>query len=500
MSKARREARGERRRNCLNVMEGVKNVAQALDDSLQDTFRDAAIELFGGAMLGGLPSARLADGLYVLAKGLTTACTLAYLALKVPGWVNDRAKVKERLVRAFIAADIYVEKQRRDIGDGNVKPYRVFPTIERVTITSSCTTVNLRLPIEMAPSMIERNEWVFQSTFGPTAHLVNDKGGRFRLLIPKKLPAKIAYDVEKAKASVKMAGSFSLYIGEAYNGSVTVDLKQTPHVALVGATGWGKSTALRVILNTWLQVYGPDRLRLFLGDLKMTEFGLYRNVPHVEGNIAVRRSEVVAMLAVVYDVLLYRQELFHATGAIDLDEYEEMTGERLPYVVVCIDEVASLEGETAAHEVLEEIGQLGRSFGIFLILSQQRVDREVMDGKLKNNLNVRIAYRMSDDLNSRMLIGKPDAASLDVKGRCYVKLATDLVEVQTPWLSPKEARVMIEDIKQRYARYKKAPLTPPINPDVPQAVELNEEQSAELRELLNALMEQQEVLPRARTR
>lgn len=472
----------------MNVLESV---ATAVDDYLQDFFREIVIELFGGTMLGGLPSARLADGLYVLAKGITTACVLTYCALKVPGWVNDRIKVKERLVRGFIAAGIYVEKQHRDLGDGKIKSYRIFPTIERVSVAGSCTTVNLHLPIGMDPSVIESRAWVFQQMFGPTAQLVNDKAGRFRLQIPKELPPKVAYSFEIARAAMKKAGGFPLYIGEAYNGSVAVDLKQTPHVGLVGVTGWGKSTALRVILNTWLQVYGPDRLRLFLGDLKMTEFGLYRGVPHVEGNIAVRRSEVVAMLAEVLDVLRYRQERFHDADATDLDEYEELTGERLPFVVVCIDEVASLEGETAAHDVLEEIGQLGRSFGIFLVLSQQRVDREVMDGKLKNNLNVRIAYRMSDDLNSRMLLGKPDAADLQVKGRCYVKDATHMREVQTPWLAPKEARAQIIEIKQRFAGVKKTPLIPPINPDIPQPVELNQQESNELQELLRALMDQE---------
>ncbi|MED1850372.1 FtsK/SpoIIIE domain-containing protein [Brevibacillus borstelensis] len=472
------------------------NVLRLFDYYLQDLARNLLIDLLGGSILGGLPTYRLADGLYLLIKTITLAYGAAYTALKAPGWISDKAKVKEMLVRAFIEAGVYVEKQRKDWGDGKMKPYRVFPTIERVAIAANCTTINLRLPIGMEPDLIERKAWVFQSVFGATAELVNDRAGRFRILIPKPLSAKIPYSLETAQAALQRAGGFALYVGEAYNGSVAVDLKQAPHVGLVGVTGWGKSTALRVILNTWLQTYGPDRLRLFLGDLKMTEFGLYRGAPHVEGAIAVRRAEVVAMLAEVHEVLLYRQEMFHQAGAVDLDEYEELTGECLPYVVVCIDEVASLEGEAAAHDILEEIGQLGRSFGIFLVLSQQRVDREVMDGKLKNNLNVRIAYRMSDDMNSKMFLGTSAAAGIDTKGRCYVKRATETVEVQTPWLSPKEARAQVEEIKRRYAGAAKAPLLPPINPSVPQPVEANDQESAELRELLNALM-QEEVPPHA---
>jgi DNA segregation ATPase FtsK/SpoIIIE, S-DNA-T family len=475
------------------------NFLRMLDDHLQDLARDLMIELFGGTIIGA-PTRWVADGLYLLAKCLTTAFLGVYCVLKAPGWISESAKVKERLVRAFIEAGVYVEKQRRDLGDGKIKPYRIFPTIERVAIAANCTTVNLRLPTGMDPAVIEGRAWVFQSVFGPTAQLVNDGASRFRLVVPAALPSRTAYSLEKAQNALQQAGGIALYIGEAYDGSVAINLKQSPHVGLVGVTGWGKSTALRVVLNTWLQVFGPDRLRLFLGDLKSTEFGIYRGVPHVEGSIAVRRAEVTAMLAEVREILRYRQELFHAAGAIDLDEYEELTGERVPFVVVCLDEVASLEGETAAHEVLEEIGQLGRSFGIFLVLSQQRVDREVMDGKLKNNLNVRIAFRMSDDMNSKMFLGTTAAAAISVKGRCYVKEATELKEVQTPWLSPKETRAQIEEVKRRYAGVEKAPLLPPINPHVPQPVELNEEESDELRELLNALMQQEEVPPHARTR
>ncbi|KKX53281.1 MULTISPECIES: FtsK/SpoIIIE domain-containing protein [Brevibacillus] len=480
----------------MNLLERVESVLFSIDFGLQDLFRDIALELFGSAILGGFPTFRVADGVYLLFKSLTVASVAAYCALKAPGWVSSSAKVKEQLVRAFIESGVYLEKQRRDWGDGKLKPYRIFPTIERVAIAANCTTASLRLPIGMDPELIERKAWVFQRVFGPTAQLVNDRAGRFRLLIPRTLPSKIPYSLETAQEALQRAGGFALYIGEAYNGSVAVDLKQAPHVGLVGVTGWGKSTALRVILNTWLQTYGPDRLRLFLADLKMTEFGLYRGAPHVEGAIAVRRAEVVAMLAEVHEVLLYRQEMFHQAGAVDLDEYEELTGERIPYVVVCIDEVASLEGETAAHEILEEIGQLGRSFGIFLVLSQQRVDREVMDGKLKHNLNVRIAYRMSDDLNSKMFLGSTAAAGINTKGRCFVKQATETSEVQTPWLSPKEARSQIEEVKRRYAGVKKT-LLPPINPTVPQPTELNEQESDDLRELLNALMEDQEVPPHA---
>lgn len=463
------------------------NVFKWLDNELEDLCRDVFLELFGGT-LAGAPTRWVADGVYLLAKTLTGASVAAYGALRLPRLIDPTVRVKERLTDAFIQAGIHLTRERRDLGDGKMKPYRVFPTIERVTQNEQGISVSLKLPTGMDPAMIEQRSWVFQNVFGSTAKLINDGAGRYRLAVPVALPGTIPYSLEVAQKAMESAGGFALYVGESDGGSVAIDLQKQPHVGLVGVTGWGKSTALRCMLNSWLQTYSPDRLRLFLGDMKMSEFGMYRSVPHVEGKIAVRRAEVAAMLAEVHNILVYRQELFYEAGAIDQQEYEEMTGERLPFVVVCIDEVASLEGETAVHEVLEEIGQMGRSLGIFLILSQQRVDREVMDGKLKNNLNVRISYRMSDDMNSTMFLGTPDAAHINVKGRCYVKAALDMDEVQTPWISPQEARAQLDEVRRRYAGHKKKPLYVRVNPEITPEVELTKQESDELRRLVEELM------------
>ncbi|MED4586686.1 FtsK/SpoIIIE domain-containing protein [Brevibacillus choshinensis] len=475
------------------------NILSWIDNGLRDVIREVFLELFGGVILGA-PTRWVSDGIYLLAKVLSAGVTGATVALKAPGWISNTSKVKERLIQAFIQSEIYLESHRRDWGDGQTKTLRTFPAIERVTVNDAGTIVTLRLPVGMDPTLIEDKAWVFQNVFGATAHLLNDKGGWFRLAIPKSLPTEIPYNFEKARAVIEMTGGFAFYVGESNDGSVAFDLVKKPHVGVIGVTGWGKSSGLRCALNTWLQCYDPNHLRLFLGDLKMTEFGSYKGVPHVEGTIAVRRKEVVAMLSEVHEVLLYRQQQFYEVGATDLNEYVEMTGERMPYVVVCIDEVASLEGEAAAHDVLEEIGQMGRSFGIFLIASQQRIDSEIMDGKLKNNLNVRIAYRTSDEMNSRMFLGTSVASEINTPGRCYVKDTNSTKEVQTPWLSPKESREQIEAVKQRYNQFKKMPLIPPVNSHVPQPVELNDEESADLRELLGVLMQSEGETKHARTR
>ncbi|GIP25040.1 hypothetical protein J23TS9_01700 [Paenibacillus sp. J23TS9] len=102
--------------------------------------------------------------------------------------------------------------------------------------------------------------------------------------------------------------------------------------------------------------------------------------------------------------LLDRHEVAHVN---DLPEWE-----RPPYIVLAVDEVALLKKEMDIMEGIDEISTIGRALGVFLILSMQRPDATVLDGKLKNNLTVRMAFRHADEINSRITIGSGEAAEI----------------------------------------------------------------------------------------
>ncbi|MBM7592229.1 FtsK/SpoIIIE domain-containing protein [Brevibacillus fulvus] len=468
------------------MMRELWNSLKEWNDVMDDFIGSVMFELFGATFVG-IPSASLGKPLSVLTKMIAGAYIGANLYTRLPSLLSKKAQVRYRLTNSFLHSGLFLTIKRRDIGDGQIKEVRVFPKINDVKIASKLTEVRISLPLGMAPEMIQQREWAFQRTFGDTTQLIEDSPGHYRLRIPAALPDSFRYDYEQARTILERTGGFPVYVGESSEGPVAINLQKTPHIGIVGVTGWGKSSLLRIILNSWLRYYSPDRLRLFLADLKMSEFGMYERVPHVEGRVAVRKHEVRSMLSEVHEILLARQEMFYNAGAIDQEEYEEMTGEKLPFIVVAIDEVAALRKETEIHDVLDDIAAMGRSLGVFLILSQQRADKEVIDGRLKNNLNIRIAFRMSDELNSRMFLENGLAAKIKVKGRSLVKDTTDLLETQTPWLDTKEARAMIAEIKDKYRDHRKKPLLVKINGEVPQDVELNAQDNKDLLDLVMQL-------------
>lgn len=134
-------------------------------------------------------------------------------------------------------------------------------------------------------------------------------------------------------------------------------------------------------------------------------------------------------------------------GLANIDDLPEQ--ERPPYIVLAIDEVALLKKERDLMDGIEEISAIGRALGVFLILSMQRPDSDVLDGKLKNNLTVRMAFRHSDEINSRITLGSGEAADIQQsqKGRMVLKL-DGLTTVQGPYLDLPKAKALLEPYKR----------------------------------------------------
>ncbi|MED4783425.1 FtsK/SpoIIIE domain-containing protein [Brevibacillus choshinensis] len=379
-------------------------------------------------------------GKTAIASGMVYVCGRAAPYLISPN--------RQRMQRAFRLADICIKRKKYGLVNGG-KPYEstTYPTIEHVSKTTDKLAISFRLPVGFNPAELERKEYVFRQIFGPSAFLHRSDDRFYQLIVTKPVPTTIPYNFPLIEEAFHKTGGLPVFAGIDQSGSlVCYDMRTKPHLGIVGVTGYGKSSMLRVLLCSWLQYFRSDQMHLYLGDLKKTEFQQYDGVPHVR-QVAVRRTEVTRMLQGVCRLLDERSTLMSDVGARNIDQYQQRTGKALPFVVVCIDEVALLSKEKQAHECLDEIGAIGRSLGVFLVLSQQRADAEIIGGRLKNNLNVRIAYRMSDALNSRMFLESDAAAGLTTPGRAIVKEPDRVSEVQTPWLDEEEADMIIERLR-----------------------------------------------------
>jgi S-DNA-T family DNA segregation ATPase FtsK/SpoIIIE len=134
----------------------------------------------------------------------------------------------------------------------------------------------------------------------------------------------------------------------------------------------------------------------------------------------------------------------------------------LPNIVFCLDEFALLRTEKKIVRMIEDISAIGRALGVYLVMSMQRPDAEVITGKLKNNLTVRMAFRQSDAINSRVALGSKEAAKITVeqKGRFFLKLEK-VGELQAPELTLDKAKHFLQSYKVEKPRTKDGGETAP---------------------------------------
>ncbi|MGQ0422416.1 FtsK/SpoIIIE domain-containing protein, partial [Bacillus sp. HC-Mk] len=143
--------------------------------------------------------------------------------------------------------------------------------------------------------------------------------------------------------------------------------------------------------------------------------------------------EMNIMLQKVWNDIRERRKLM-ATYEVDhIDEYNKLhPDKRKPYILLAIDEVAMLQDEKECMTIIEKISAVGRALGIFLMLSMQRPDAKVLDGKLKLNMTVRMGFRCADSINSKIM-GTPGAEHLEQSGQMILKLH-GLKKVKAPYL------------------------------------------------------------------
>lgn len=345
----------------------------------------------------------------------------------------EKLTVRKKLVETFKSAGIHLGTEERYI----------FPKIRKVTTSEHSTKITFSLPTGLDPHLLKKNYYVFQQKFGKNIE-IDGEIKTFQLTVFKSvLPSVLQYDY-KSYTVYFCDKSIPIVTGADINGNTIVyDMVKNPHLLIAGETGSGKSTQLRSILTTLIKALPPDRLELYLCDLKRSEFHLFRHVEHVRG-LFMSTREMMPMLQHLQKEMRSRGDLLDAHEVSHIDELQASP----PYIVLCIDEVALLQNEKKLMELVEEISAIGRALGVFLILSMQRPDRKVLDGKLKNNLTVRMGFKCADLINSR-IIGTPGSEKLKEQGRALLKIPTfsDSKEIQAPYLSLEKAKKLLEDYK-----------------------------------------------------
>lgn len=356
----------------------------------------------------------------------------------VKEWLKKR-KYRYQLEEVFKKAKIYDEHITR----GGKVP--IYPKIHDVYEGKESVRYTFTLPNGVNPEQIHKKWFCFQQILGENL-MIEGNIKKFILHVFHSHGGLQLYDYcYKQWQPLLQKYRLPIVVGRDQFGKMIVyDMVEsnTPHLLIAGETGSGKSSMVRVVLSTLIQYMSPDQLHLYLGDLKNSEFHFLRRVKHVK-DVCMEEMEMATMLKKLWKEVLYRRKLMEEYEVDHIDEYNKLNlDNQKPYILLAIDEVAMLQDEKECMTTVEKISAVGRSLGIFLMLSMQRPDAKVLDGKLKLNMTVRMGFKCDGIINSNIM-GTPGAEELEQSGQMILKL-NGLRKVQAPYLTLNKAKVIVE--------------------------------------------------------
>lgn len=356
----------------------------------------------------------------------------------VKDWLHKR-HLKNQLIEVFGKAGLYVDHQTRC---GKVP---IYPKIHDITSSKTNLQYVFTIPNGLDPKAIEKKWFCFQQILGRNIAINGDiKKFVLNVFHSDAGLKQYNYSYKKWLPLLKQCRLPVVVGRDQFHKQIVYDMvdSNTPHLLIAGETGSGKSSMVRVVLSTLIQYMSPERLHLYLGDLKNSEFHFLRRVKHVK-EVCMEEIEMKIMLQKMWKEIRERRKLMEEYEVDHIDEYNKLNpNEQKPYILLAIDEVAMLQDEKECMTTVEKISAVGRALGVFIMLSMQRPDSQVLNGKLKLNMTVRMGFKCADTINSNIM-GTPGSEHLEQSGQMILKL-NGLKKVQAPYLELNKAKQIVE--------------------------------------------------------
>lgn len=232
------------------------------------------------------------------------------------------------------------------------------------------------------------------------------------------------------------------------------DVGRMPHLLVAGATGSGKSVCLNTLIVSLLYANGPDDLKLIMVDPKRVELQVYNGIPHLVTPVITDVDKTVNSLKWALREMDRRFDVLSKFGARDIESYNARTQDKLPYIVVVVDELADLM-VTAMAEVegpIVRLAQMSRAVGIHLVLATQRPSVDVLTGLIKANIPARIAFAVASSTDSRTILDSMGAEKLIGRGDMLFQ-TSDMASprrIQGSFVADDEIGRVVEFLKGKY--------------------------------------------------
>ena len=257
----------------------------------------------------------------------------------------------------------------------------------------------------------------------------------------------------------KRVHPMSFVLGKDINGTIQFcNLDKMPHLLVAGSTGSGKSVCLNTMLISMLYKSSPEDVRFILIDPKTVEFSVYANLPHLlTPHIITTKEQAINALNWAIKEMEYRYTLLQQNEVVNIKEYNNLSivkdgiVNKLPYIVIVIDELNDLMIETKREmeERIMKLAQKSRAAGIHLVIATQRPSVDVITGTIKANLPSRIAFALTNFADSKTVLDMGGAEKLLGRGDSLFK-PNDMPEprrIQGAYISSAEVSAVVKFIK-----------------------------------------------------
>lgn len=283
--------------------------------------------------------------------------------------------------------------------------------------------------------------------------------------LPNKVNASVSFkEILSCMPDVNEKTVLAVGLGKDIMGKVKwCEINTTPHMLVAGSTGSGKSVCINCIIASILMRSKPDQVKLVLVDPKKVEFSMYNGVPHLLSPVVTDAKKASIALKNIVAEMERRYELLEHTKNKNITSYNKFCEthteyQKLPYIVVIIDELADLM-LVAAKEVedsIMRITQMARAAGIHLIVATQRPSTDIITGVVKANIPSRISFAVSSQIDSRTILDMGGAEKLLGKGdMLFLPMGESVpMRIQGAYVSEEEIQKLVDyTISQQKAIY-----------------------------------------------
>ena len=236
---------------------------------------------------------------------------------------------------------------------------------------------------------------------------------------------------------------------------IVADLAKMPHMLVGGATNAGKSVGLNSLIASLLFRATPDELKFVLIDPKRVELSLFDGIPHLACPVVKDVKQAASVFRMVVQEMDHRYEMFARNGVRNIDGYNERAedGERMPYMVVVVDELCDLMMQSAAEveASVQRLTQLARATGIHVVIATQRPSVDVITGVIKANISSRMAFACSSYHDSKTILDQKGAERLVGRGdMLFLPIdAPKPVRIQGCYISEREIEALCDFLKNQ---------------------------------------------------